>query len=438
MKKYNIDATDENVLRTIMSDQLSRSRDVKDFLEMLDTIEYNAFISLDAAWGEGKTFFIRQVEMTMRYYNEKMFDKEITEQEMNAFSKNGHLNNLDLKHTYYPIYFDSWLYDNHPNALMALLMVAIKQCNKYINTMLDTGIMKKAASILDSVQFWKSSNWSNLLESCKSKSILEETLLLEEVRQKVKEIFNDILVEEADKLIFFIDELDRCRPTFAIEMLECIKHYFDDDRIIFVMSVNKSQLVHTIAKYYGNNFNSSLYLNKFFDISIQLPRADITKYLDRLNISCTSSYWIEKFANELQKLYSLSLRDTTNYFQKVSLINEKCQGYESDSWRLMVFFIPLLCLFDIIDVIKKNEILSGNGIDIIEKIVESNESMKKYVARLVNKYENDKENYKSGIDELKEFYKTAFSDENRYGYYEGYLDVPANFKMECLRICNSV
>lgn len=219
MKKYNIDASDENILNTIMFDQISRSQDVKDFLEMLDTIEYNTFISVDAAWGEGKTFFIRQVEMTMRYYNKKMFDKEITEQEINAFSKNGHLSNLELKHTYYPIYFDSWLYDNHPNALMALLMVAIKQCNKYINTMFDTGIMKKATSILDSVQFWKSSNWSNLLESFKSENILEETLLLEEIRQKVKEIFNDILVEAADKLIFFIDELDRCRPTFAIEML---------------------------------------------------------------------------------------------------------------------------------------------------------------------------------------------------------------------------
>ena len=145
MKKYNIDASDENILNTIMFDQISRSQDVKDFLEMLDTIEYNTFISVDAAWGEGKTFFIRQVEMTMRYYNKKMFDKEITEQEINAFSKNGHLSNLELKHTYYPIYFDSWLYDNHPNALMALLMVAIKQCNKYINTMFDTGIMKKAS-----------------------------------------------------------------------------------------------------------------------------------------------------------------------------------------------------------------------------------------------------------------------------------------------------
>ncbi len=118
----------------------------------------------------------------MKYYNKIVFSKEITEQENAAFWGNEILNNLELKHTYYPIYFNSWLYDNHPNVLMALLMVAIKQCNKGISTMLDTGMKEKLASILDSIQFWKSSNWSNLLENCKSKNILEETLLLEEVR----------------------------------------------------------------------------------------------------------------------------------------------------------------------------------------------------------------------------------------------------------------
>ena len=51
----------------------------------------------------------------------------------------------------------------------------------------------------------------------------------EEIRERVKGIFNDIIVERAQKLVIFIDELDRCRPSFAIEMLERIKHYFDDE-----------------------------------------------------------------------------------------------------------------------------------------------------------------------------------------------------------------
>ena len=54
-------------------------------------------------------------------------------------------------------------------------------------------------------------------------------------------------------------------------MLERIKHYFDDDRIIFVVSVNKEQLIHTISNYYGTGFDSTGYLNKFFDLDAHLP-----------------------------------------------------------------------------------------------------------------------------------------------------------------------
>lgn len=85
----------------------------------------------------------------------------------------------------------------------------------------------------------------------------------EEIRERVKGIFNDIIVERAQKLIIFIDELDRCRPSFAIEMLERIKHYFDDERVIFVVSLNKEQLIHTITSYYGSGFDATRYLNKF-------------------------------------------------------------------------------------------------------------------------------------------------------------------------------
>lgn len=235
MKRLTLEATDENILNSIKNNTLQRSEDVRDFLMMLDTIEYNAFISVDAAWGEGKTFFVRQTEMTMKYYHKKVFGQTIEVQEQEAFQKNKVLDTLELKHTYLPIYFDAWLYDNHTNALMALLMVAIKQGSKFVDTKIDNEKGEIIASILDSIQFWKSSNWSDLLEKTKGKNLIEEALLLEEVRLKVKEVFNELLVEDAEKLVIFIDELDRCRPTFAIEMLESIKHYFDDDRIIFVM-----------------------------------------------------------------------------------------------------------------------------------------------------------------------------------------------------------
>ena len=57
-KKYNIDPTDENILKALESDTYERATHIKNFIEGLDLIDTNMFISLDARWGEGKTFYI--------------------------------------------------------------------------------------------------------------------------------------------------------------------------------------------------------------------------------------------------------------------------------------------------------------------------------------------------------------------------------------------
>lgn len=439
MKRLTLEATDENILNSIKNNTLQRSEDVRDFLMMLDTIEYNAFISVDAAWGEGKTFFVRQTEMTMKYYHKKVFGQTIEVQEKEAFQKNKALDTLELKHTYLPIYFDAWLYDNHTNALMSLLMVAIKQGSKFVDTKIENEKGKIIASILDSIQFWKSNNWSNLFEKINGENIIERALLLEEVRLKVKEVFNEILVEDAQKLVIFIDELDRCRPTFAIEMLESIKHYFEDDRIIFVMSINKSELIHTISKYYGDDFDGNLYLNKFFDIPIQLPKANPGVYFDVLGISCNDTIWMKKFANEIQKYYSLSLRDTTRYFQKIVSIQERWRDkVDFDSWKVLMLFVPIVCALDIVDIEKKQRLLSGKGFDILEELVPNSAEMRKYVLKLIEKSEDNDENYRTGMEELKKLYEFGFSGDYGKGWYGGRIDIRANLDDLCLRICNDL
>lgn len=66
--------------------------------------------------------------------------------------------------------------------------------------------------------------------------------------------------------MFFIDELDRCRPTFAIELLERIKHLFDIQNIVFVLSIDKEQLEASTAAAYGSAINAPEYLRRFIDL----------------------------------------------------------------------------------------------------------------------------------------------------------------------------
>lgn len=80
-----------------------------------------------------------------------------------------------------------------------------------------------------------------------------------------------------NKVYIFIDELDRCRPTYAIEMLEVIKHLFDIPKLVFVMSTDTKQLECSIKAVYGEQFDSEEYLSRFFQRRLTLSEP---KYLD--------------------------------------------------------------------------------------------------------------------------------------------------------------
>ena len=92
--------------------------------------------------------------------------------------------------------------------------------------------------------------------------------------------FKEILNEGAKRLsmphknrplFVMIDELDRCRPSYAIELLEFAKHLFSVDKIIFVLAINQAQLLKSIEGVYGAGFDAKGYLRRFFDIDYQLP-----------------------------------------------------------------------------------------------------------------------------------------------------------------------
>lgn len=69
-----------------------------------------------------------------------------------------------------------------------------------------------------------------------------------------------------------IDELDRCRPPYALKLLEEVKHIFSVHNVVFVFSTNLGQLRHLVSKEYGENIDSKRYLNRFFDREYRLPK----------------------------------------------------------------------------------------------------------------------------------------------------------------------
>lgn len=75
-------------------------------------------------------------------------------------------------------------------------------------------------------------------------------------------------------LVLLIDELDRCRPSYAVELLEVAKHLFSVDGILFVLAVNRGELAHSVRALYGGEFDALGYLGRFFDVDYRLPEPD--------------------------------------------------------------------------------------------------------------------------------------------------------------------
>ena len=82
-------------------------------------------------------------------------------------------------------------------------------------------------------------------------------------------------------LVVTIDELDRCRPTYAVELLEVAKHLFNVEHVVLVLAVNRKELAHSINALYGDRFDAQGYLHRFIDVDFKLPDPDRSHFIDK-------------------------------------------------------------------------------------------------------------------------------------------------------------
>jgi KAP family P-loop domain len=105
---------------------------------------------------------------------------------------------------------------------------------------------------------------------------------------KFREAIGDLASQVASslnplaKVVIIIDELDRCRPTYAIELLERVKHLFDASGVVFILGIDRSQLNHSIRSLYGSEFDARGYLRRFIDVDYRLPEPKVGNYCDYL------------------------------------------------------------------------------------------------------------------------------------------------------------
>jgi hypothetical protein len=110
----------------------------------------------------------------------------------------------------------------------------------------------------------------------------------QEAIQVLKKTIEDLLTYLKDNtaiqlpLFVFVDELDRCRPDYAIRLLEGLKHLFDAKGVCFVVSTNLSQLSESVRAVYGAGFAGYRYLKRFFAFEYVLPSPNLKSYAKAL------------------------------------------------------------------------------------------------------------------------------------------------------------
>jgi hypothetical protein len=110
-----------------------------------------------------------------------------------------------------------------------------------------------------------------------------ERTLIEKFRASLGEAIKKLSKDgKRSKIIIFVDEMDRCRPTYAVDLLERIKHLFNIDNVVFVLSLDKQQLHTSLGAVYGQDIQSDEYLRRFIDLEYLLPRPDSKAFTNSL------------------------------------------------------------------------------------------------------------------------------------------------------------
>jgi len=114
-------------------------------------------------------------------------------------------------------------------------------------------------------------------------------------------------------IIMVIDELDRCRPTYAIKLLEEIKHLFDVRGLIFILGVHLEQLSCSVSGAYGSKFDGGKYLSRFIDRRYKLRKPDAFHFVSQL----CAQYGILEEKIEFFLMRQRNPRKSLNFFEKI-------------------------------------------------------------------------------------------------------------------------
>ena len=286
------------------NDLLGRKEPVEVLTNLLRSIDGPCVLAVDGAWGAGKTTFLRILSQYLRNRDFGVIEFSAWEtdfaddpflalsQELNEGLRACATGSLQRK------------LDEVKEATKEVLRRALPGTIRVLTAgILDVSpLMEKEAG--QALASYAQGRFDNYLEARKSLQAFKVSL--GQVATELATTNNDL------PLVVVIDELDRCRPSYAVELLETAKHLFTVDHVVFVLALNRAELAHSVRAVYGAGFDAQGYLRRFIDIDFRLPEPKRRPFIEA----------------------SLEATGIHDYFQKKS----EHDNYETVSDWLTVFF----------------------------------------------------------------------------------------------------
>ena len=314
------------------NDLLGREKVSKNLSDVLERIEDPLVVALDGRWGTGKSYFLKRWVGAHRLQNEG---------------------------TALTVYFDAFANDYLSDPLISLVSalsaripktgkrkldrlkkVAVKFAKPLVRIGLAAGT-QGAAEILGAT----GDAIAKATES-ETKKAVDEFWKRESGRQAAMTEFSkaiEALAAPTEKtkalpLIIVIDELDRCRPDYALEVLEVIKHFFAVPHVHFVLGVNLKALENSVKARYGVEIDATSYLQKFLSFTLNLPdnigdhsrTLSVVKYANHLGTFMgTPKHILTEIIIQLQVLSrynQISIRDVGKIISTAALLPDDALG----------------------------------------------------------------------------------------------------------------
>ena len=292
-REVEIDQTDP-----FKNDLLNRREKAEVLTNLVSNIDGPCAMAVDAAWGAGKTTFLK---MWARHLRNECFPVV----EFNAWETDSSGDPFVALTTEMTEQLKVWTDSTVASRLRQTQFLAKKLLRRVA-----PGAIRTASGFIPIV----GSEVGHALSSFASEAMtgyFEEKKSAAQFRSSLQGLANSLRESSGNKpTVVLIDELDRCRPSYAIELLETAKHIFGVDSVVFVLAVNRDQLAHSIKSLYGSEFGAEEYLRRFFDIDFRLPAPDRDAFIRDMLASTGVIEFLENARDQIAKKHSALVSET--------------------------------------------------------------------------------------------------------------------------------